>query len=181
MASPRLIRVGLKESEGGKPENVVGSLSRAKFSFCDLQREVLRLSPRRCGDRHHLAIPEGLCDTALERKLHTSAGDNPPRSKVLLRRREVALLREEYRRVHADGYGHSWLSDLHVEWHDATMATTQHTRAAGEKLFVDFAGNTVPEFDGPTGEVRVVNIFVALIASSYYTFAQARFSEAPPD
>jgi transposase len=46
---------------------------------------------------------------------------------------------------------------------------------------VDFAGDTVPVFDGLTGEVSVAKIFVAVLGASNYTFAQARFSEALPD
>ncbi len=46
---------------------------------------------------------------------------------------------------------------------------------------MDFAGDTVPVFDGLTGEVRAAKIFVAVLGASNYTFAQARFSEALPD
>jgi transposase len=71
-------------------------------------------------------IPDELDDTALERKLVAPAGYNPPRSKPLpewghvhaqLRRRGVtlALLWEEYRGHHPDGYGYSWFCDLYVE------------------------------------------------------------------
>jgi DNA replication protein DnaC len=106
-------------------------------------------------------IPEELDDTALERKLFAPAGYNPPRSKPLpdwgyvhaeLRRRGVtlALLWEEYRGHHPDGYGYSRFCDLYVEWRHGITATMRQTHAAGEKLFVDFAGDTVPVFDGLT-------------------------------
>jgi transposase len=137
-------------------------------------------------------IPEGLDDTALERRLFAPAGYNPPRSKPLpewghihaeLRRRGVtlALLWEEYRGHHPDGYGYSRFCDLYIEWRHGITATMRQTHAAGEKLFVDFAGDTVPVFDGLTGEVRAAKIFVAVLGASNYTFAQARFSEALPD
>jgi transposase len=137
-------------------------------------------------------IPEELDDTALERKLFAPAGSNPPRSKPLpewghihaeLRRRGVtlALLWEEYRGHHPDGYGYSRFCDLYVEWRHGITATMRQTHAAGEKLFVDFAGDTVLVFDGLTGEVRAAKIFVAVMGASNYTFAQARFSEALPD
>ena len=137
-------------------------------------------------------IPEELDDTALERKLFAPAGYNPPRSKPLpdwghvhaeLRRRGVtlALLWEEYRGLHPDGYGYSRFCDLYVEWRHGITATMRQTHAAGEKLFVDFAGDTVPVFDGLTGEVRAAKIFVAVLGASNYTFAQARLSEALPD
>ena len=138
-------------------------------------------------------IPEEIDDTALERRLFAPAGYNPPRSKPLpdwghvhaeLRRRGVtlALLWEEYRGHHPDdGYGYSRFCDLYVEWRHGITATMRQTHAAGEKLFVDFAGDTMPAFDGLTGEVRAAKIFVAVMGASNYTFAQARFSEALPD
>jgi transposase len=97
------------------------------------------------------------------------AGYNPPRSNALpewghihaeLRRRGVtlALLWEEYRGHHPDGYGYSRFCDLYVEWRHGITATMRQTHVAGEKLFVDFAGDTVPVFDGLTGEVRAAKI-----------------------
>jgi len=138
-------------------------------------------------------IPEEIDDTALERKLFAPAGYNPPRSKPLpdwghvhaeLRRRGVtlALLWEEYRGHHPDdSYGYSRFCDLYVEWRHGITATMRQTHPAGEKLFVNFAGDTMPVFDGLTGEVRAAKIFVAVMGASNYTFAQARFSEALPD
>src|SRR3546814_2437027 len=57
----------------------------------------------------------------------------------------------------------------------------RQTPAAGGKLFVDFAGDTVSVFDGLTGEVREAKVFVAVLGASNYTYAEARFSEALPD
>jgi transposase len=94
---------------------------------------------------------------------------------------KLALLWEEYRGHHHNGYGYSRFCDLYVEWRHGITATMRQTHAAGEKLFVDFAGDTVPVFDGLTGEVRAAKIFVAVMGASNYTFVQARFSEALPD
>jgi hypothetical protein len=44
---------------------------------------------------------------------------------------------------------------------------------------VDFAGDTVPVFDALTGEAGAAKIFVAVLGASNYTYAEARFSEAP--
>ena len=137
-------------------------------------------------------IPDEFDDPSLERKLFAPAGYNPPRSKPLpdfghihaeLRRRGVtlALLWEEYRSHHPDGYGYSRFCDLYGEWRLGVTATMRQTHAAGEKLFVDFAGDTVPVFDGLTGEVGDAKIFVAVLGASNYTYAEARFSEALPD
>jgi hypothetical protein len=50
----------------------------------------------------------------------------------------LALLREEYRGHHPDGY--SRFGDLYVEWRRGITTTVRPTHVAGEKLFVDFAG-----------------------------------------
>ena len=57
----------------------------------------------------------------------------------------------------------------------------RQTHVAGEKLFVDFAGDTVPVFDALSGEVSAAHIFVAVLGASNYTFAQARWSEGLAD
>ena len=137
-------------------------------------------------------VPGELDDPALERKLFAPAGYNPPQSKPLpdwahvhaeLRRRSVtlALLWQDYRRQHPDGYGYSRFCDLYGEWRRGVTATMRQAHAAGEKLFVDFAGDTMPVFDAITGEVRDTKIFVAVLGASNYTYAEARFSEGLPD
>jgi transposase len=52
---------------------------------------------------------------------------------------------------------------------------------AGEKLFVDYAGQTVPVIDRRTGEIRQTQIFVAVLGASSYTFAEATWSQKLPD
>ena len=100
-------------------------------------------------------VPGELDDPALERKLFAPAGYNPPQSKPLpdwahvhgeLRRRSVtlALLWQDYRVQHPDGYGYSRFCDLYGEWRRGVTATMRQTHVAGEKLFVDFAGDTRP-------------------------------------
>ena len=137
-------------------------------------------------------VPGELDDAALERKLFAPAGYNPPQSKPLpdwahvhaeLRRRSVtlALLWQDYRRQHPDGYGYSRFCDLYGEWRRGVTATMRQAHAAGEKLFVDFAGDTMPVFDAITGEVRDTKIFVAVLGALNYTYAEARFSEGLPD
>jgi hypothetical protein len=73
-----------------------------------------------------------------------------------LRRRGVTLLLlwEEYRAEHPDGYGYSRFCALYGAWRRTISATMRQTHVAGDKLFVDFAGDTVPVFDALSGEVR---------------------------
>jgi len=137
-------------------------------------------------------VPEGMDDAELERRLFTppSFEATPARAQPdwnqahkELRRQGVTLLLlwEEYRAEHVDGYGYSRFCDLYRAWLKSVSATMRQTHAAGEKLFVDWAGATVPVFDMDTGEERRAHIFVAVLGASNYTYAEARWSEALPE
>ena len=54
-------------------------------------------------------------------------------------------------------------SAIYVEWRHGITATMRQTHVAGEKLFADFTGDTMPVFDGITREVRAAKIFVAVL------------------
>ena len=57
----------------------------------------------------------------------------------------------------------------------------RQTHTPGEKLFVDYAGQTVPIIDGMSGEIRQAQIFVAVLGASSYTYVEATWSQALPD
>jgi len=57
----------------------------------------------------------------------------------------------------------------------------RQTHLAGDKLFVDYAGHTMPVIDRTTGEVRQVQIFVAVLGASNYTYAEATWTQSLPD
>jgi len=50
-----------------------------------------------------------------------------------------------------------------------------------ERLFVDYAGQTIELVDGRTGEVRTAQIFVAVLGASSYTYAEASWTQTLPD
>ena len=52
---------------------------------------------------------------------------------------------------------------------------------AGERMFVDYAGQTVDLIDGSTGEIRPAQIFVAVMGASNYTYAEATLTQTLPD
>src|SRR6516162_8613797 len=91
------------------------------------------------------------------------------------------LLWEEYRWEHADGYGYSRFCDLYGEWRKRITPTMRQTHMAGEKLFVDWAGDTIAVFDAATGEEHPAHIFVAALGASNYTYAEARWTETLSD
>ena len=136
-------------------------------------------------------MPAEIDDTELERLLFAPAGFNRPSARICrmeprpcrAARRGVTLLLlwEEYRAEHPDGYGYSRFCGLYIEWRRGVSATMRQTHVAGEKLCVDYAGDTVAVFDGASGEERRAHVFVAVLGASNYTYAEARWSEGLAD
>ena len=136
-------------------------------------------------------VPEAIDDAELERRLFPVPCETGlPRAAIdwrkiheEMKRRSVTLvlLWEEYRAEQTDGYGYSRFCDLYGEWRKTISATMRQTHPAGEKLFVDFAGDTVPVLDQITNAERPAHIFVAALGASNYTYAEARWSEGLAD
>jgi hypothetical protein len=133
-------------------------------------------------------IPPEISDAELERRLFTPAGFHEGSTKPVpdwtkvheeLKRRGVTLmiLWEEHRAEHIDGHGYSRFCELYGEWRRRLSPTMRQTHVAGDKLFVDRAGDTVPIVDPMTGEVHEAHLFVAALGASSYTYAEARWSE----
>lgn len=51
----------------------------------------------------------------------------------------------------------------------------------GERLFIDYGGQTVGVTDGSTGEIREAQVFVAVLGASNYTYLEATWSQQLPD
>ena len=64
---------------------------------------------------------------------------------------------------------------------DWEARSTRQSHRAGETLFVDYAGQTMPVVNALTGEVRDAAIFIAVLGASNYTFAEATWSQSLPD
>ena len=93
----------------------------------------------------------------------------------------LTLLWEEYRAVHPDGYGYSQFCDRYRQWKGRLSPTMRQRHAAGEKMFVDYAGQTIDMIDGRTGEVHACQLFVAVLGASSYTYAEATLTQSLPD
>jgi transposase len=137
-------------------------------------------------------LSEDLTDTALERLLFpaarevTSMGRHQPNWAYVdqeLRRTGVtrALIWQEYRAEHPDGYGYTWFCVHFDAWKRRTSPTMRQHHAAGEKVFVDFAGDTIDVIDPVTGVARPMKLFVAALGASSYVYCEARPSEGLAD
>ncbi len=89
----------------------------------------------------------------------------------------LQLAWEEYREAHPDGYGYSRFCELYQQWRQQLDVVLRQEHQAGEKLFVDYAGATIPVHDPRGGPVREASIFVAVLGASNYTYAEATASQ----
>jgi transposase len=77
---------------------------------------------------------------------------------------------------------YSHFCDLYREWRGLRKLSMRQVHRAGEKTFVDFAGDTVPLFDADNGEENGrAQIFIAVLGASSYIFAHAVASQAKDD
>jgi transposase len=92
------------------------------------------------------------------------------------------LLWQEYRQCHPDdGYSYAQFCHRYRLWHDQQKRSMRQTHRAGEKLFIDYCGSTVPIVNPDTGECREAQIFVSVLGASNYTFACASWRQTQQD
>lgn len=93
----------------------------------------------------------------------------------------LRLLWEEYRERYPDGYEYSRFCDYYRKWRKTIDISMRQEHKAGEKVFVDYAGTTVPVFDKELGCVREASIYVAVLGASNYAYSEASWSKTTQD
>lgn len=181
---------------------VTREILRLRFDLGRSHREIgraVKKSPATVGDclmRFRVSglswpVPEELDDWRLEEKLYPPP---PPDSeerpvpnwedvscKLSKKHVTLALLSEEYYRSHSEKepYQYTWFCKEFREWSRKTSVTMRQFHKAGEKMFVDWAGSTVPLVNAKTGEVTDAQIFVATLGLSSYTYVEACENQKP--
>jgi transposase len=89
----------------------------------------------------------------------------------------LQLVWEEYRETQPHGYGYSRFCELYQRWNRNQDVVLRQEHRAGEKMFVDWAGDTIPLHDQRTGAITPASLFVAVLGASTYTFARATLSQ----
>jgi transposase len=134
---------------------------------------------------------QSLDDSALERLLYGARGPaEEPRAEpdcawihTELKRQAVTLelLHLEYLETHPGGYQYTAFCDRYRAWKKRRGLSMRQSHKAGEKIFVDFSGKKPRIVDPGTGEIRVVELFVAVLGASSYTYAEATLSQKLPE
>jgi len=135
-------------------------------------------------------LPEGMDDARLEQLLYPSALATSERPvpdwaqiHQEMKRKSVTLflLWQEYKVQSPEGFQYSYFCDLYREFRGKLTVSMRQTHLAGEKLFVDYAGPTIPIVDRTTGEIHPAQVFVAVLGASNYTFAEATMTQGLAD
>ena len=144
------------------------------------------------------AEASAMTDAEVEAKLFRNAvGRNEPAARVPI---DCAWLHRELSRVgvtlqtlwveYREGasitegqrpYEYSRFCDLYARWRTKLAVSMRQVHRAGEKLFIDYSGKKLRIVDRTTGEVTEVEIFVAVLGASNYTYAEATRSQKLPD
>jgi hypothetical protein len=89
----------------------------------------------------------------------------------------LQLLLDEYRQCQPEGYLYSRFCELYRRWQRKQDVVLRQDHRAGEKMFVDWAGDTIPIYDRGGAEPQPASLFVAALGASSYTFARATASQ----
>jgi len=161
-------------SLGVSPGSVGAALARARAAGLGSWEAVLALGEIEL--EHHLytygrgsSSARPLPDWA---EIHTELG----KKGVTLQ-----LLHIEYLERHYDGYAYTQFCGYYRRWRKKQKRSMRQVHRAGEKLFIDYSGKKPTVVDPTTGQVREVELFVAVFGASNYTFAEATESQKSAD
>lgn len=156
-------------------------------SSLGVARSVVQECVRRIRKHDLSGTLQDLDDIDLERLLYP--GHQNSRSSIAepdwnyihteLRRKGVTreLLWTEYSERVTQAYSYQQFCRLYQRWSKKLSLVMRQDHKAGEKLFVDFAGPTLPITNPETGEVSQAQLFVAVLGASNYTYAEACSSQ----
>ena len=165
-------RIGMRDAR---------EIIRLKFSCVSTHEIARRLGIARSTVRETLKrvetaglawpLPEGMNDEALEAALYASRRSKRGHRRIAepdwatvhreLKCKHVTLLIlwDEYIAANPGGYSYSRFCELYRSFEKTLSVTMRQTHAAGERLFVDYAGDGVPVvIDRLTGEIRMAQI-----------------------
>jgi transposase len=156
-----------------------------------VSHHVLRRHQLHCmAELGELARPDELDESALHERLYKRSVplSSRPQPDFVQLHAELArpgvtrmLLWQEYKAQRPDGWQYSVFCDRYQRWLATQELVLRQNHAPADKLFVDYAGQTVPITDPRSGEIRVAQIFVAVLGCSNYTYAEATWTQALSD
>jgi transposase len=133
---------------------------------------------------------EGLDDATLTTRLYpvaVAASTRPePDCAWIHRERQrpgvtLEFLHMEYLEQHPTGLRYTRFCERYRKWLKRRGLVMRQVHVAGDKCFVDYSGKKPHIVDAQTGEVIEVELFVAVLGASNYTYAEATKTQRGPD
>ncbi|MFM7021468.1 MAG: IS21 family transposase [Flavobacteriales bacterium] len=88
---------------------------------------------------------------------------------------------EEYIAKHPDGFKITQFKSHYNTWKSQTNPVMRMEHKVGDKMYVDFAGDKLSIVDKQTGEIQDVEVFVAILGASQYTYVEAVMTQQKED
>ena len=170
-----------------------GLSERTVAASCSLARSTVAKYVRRAGEVGlSWPLPAELTDAALEQLLFQTQEplDGGPRfvpdwgevHRQLARKGvTLQLVWEEYKEAHPEGFQYTQFCVRYRAWRETLDLPMRQEHKAGERMFVDYCGQTMAVTDPKTGDVRPAQIFVAVLGASNYTYAEACWTQSLPE
>lgn len=80
-----------------------------------------------------------------------------------------------------EGFQYSWFCQAYRAWASKLTLVMRQSHRAGEQLFVDYAGQSIPVVNGQTGAVHEAALFLAVLGASNSTYVEAPWTQSLPD
>jgi len=174
-------------------KHVHDATDRTIAQSCSIARSTVGEYLRRASEAGvRWPLPHDMDDEQLEKLLFRSAAALPGDQRPLpdweyvhkeLRRKSVTrfLLWQEYKSANPTGLQYTQFCTRYTTWRGRRDPVMRQVHKAGEKMFIDYAGQTVPVVDRRTGEIRYAEVFVSVLGASSYTYCEATWSQGLPD
>jgi len=91
------------------------------------------------------------------------------------------ILWEQYIAKHPDGYRHSQLNYHYALWLKRSKPVMHIEHIAGDKMYIDYAGEKLHLVDAYTGEITDVEVFISILGASQLTYVEASYSQRKED
>ena len=85
----------------------------------------------------------------------------------------IDMLWKQYLQSNPGGYGHSQFHNHFTTYIGRAKAVMHMEHKAGDKMYIDFAGEKLSITDMQTGEVQPVEVFIAILGCSQLTYVEA--------
>src|SRR5580700_11075949 len=121
-------------------------------------------------------------DKPLSEKLQTLFSLFPAIDKALKKKGVTRqMLWQQYRQAHPNGLGVSQFKRYYAQWKAQVNPTMHMEHKAGDKLYIDFAGEKLHFTDPKTGQPQPVEVFVGILGASQLTYVEAVMSQQKED